>query len=72
MAPRRRVEDDLEVAFQRALATGQIEVASDILAMLETWRARHACQSVPERRAGGINLRLMREELEGLKKSHPR
>lgn len=66
---RRRVEDDIEVAFHRALITEQIDAASDILTMLEGWHARRVDGHEAERRVNDIDLHLMRGELEGLRKS---
>ena len=66
---RRRVEDDIEVAFHRALTTQQLDAAADILTMLETWHARRADGGALERRANDLDLEVLRGELAGLRKS---
>ena len=66
---RRRVEDDIEVAFHRALSTEQVDVATDILDMLEAWHTRRVNEGVPERQAGALDLQALRGELAALGKS---
>ena len=66
---RRRVEDDIEVAFHRALSTEQVDAATDILNMLEAWHTRRVNEGVPERQASALDLRVLREELAALGKS---
>ena len=68
-AHRRRVEDDIEVAFHRALTTEQLDAAADILALLETWDARRVDEGVLERRVNALDLEVLRAELAGLRKS---
>lgn len=63
---KRRLDDDVEEVFNRACASNDLEVAADLLLLLEKWHARRAAHYGRERRVSGANLQRARKELERL------
>ena len=61
---KRRLDDDLEEVFNRALATNDLEAAADLMAVMEKWHARRSASYGRERRINSASLDRARKELD--------
>jgi hypothetical protein len=61
--PRRRLDDSIADIFARAVASNNLDAASDLLTILETWHRRRATKYGRERRIGDAELKAMRANL---------
>ena len=59
-----RLDEGLTELFDHACITGELEVAADLLALLERWRARRTYADEQRRQMAGVHLKRMRGELE--------
>lgn len=67
---KRRLDDDVEEVFSRACASNDLELAADLLSLLEKWHARRSAHYGRERRISGVNLTRARKELDRLSALH--
>ncbi len=63
---KRRLDDDIEEVFSRALAGNDLESASDLLALMEKWHVRRQIRYGRERRISGAGVQRARRELDKL------
>lgn len=59
-----RLDEGLTELFDHACITGELEVAADLLALLERWRAHRTYADEQRRQMAGVHLKRMRGELE--------
>lgn len=57
---------DVQRLFERACEGGDLDAASDVLAMMDLWRARRVYDNELQRVADEVMLNRMRAELERL------
>ncbi len=69
-ALKRRLDDDIEEVFNRAIAANDIESANDLLALMEKWHARRQVRYGRERRISGMGVQRARRELDRLSLSN--
>jgi hypothetical protein len=63
---KRRLDDDLEEVFNRALATNDLDAATDLLGLMEKWHARRSASYGRERRINSAALDRAKKDLERL------
>jgi hypothetical protein len=63
---KRRLDDDIEEVFNRAVAGKDAESAGDLLELMEKWHARRQQRYGRERRISGANVQRARLELDRL------
>jgi hypothetical protein len=61
---KRRLDDDLEEVFNRALATNDLDAATDLLALMEKWHARRSASYGRERRINSAAIDRAKKDLE--------
>jgi hypothetical protein len=63
---RRRLDDALEEAFNRACAVNNLGAATDLLVVLEKWHGKSVNPYGSERRINDTNVKSMRADLDRL------
>ena len=66
---RRRMEDLIETVYTKARAVNDLELAADLLTLLEKWLTRRVAVAGRERRTDRATLQRVRRELQKLSRS---
>ena len=63
---KRRLDDDIEEVFARAIAANDAESAADLLELMEKWHNRRQMRYGRERRISGASVQRARQDLDRL------